>query len=128
MGAAALAILTRLTDRSHVGDTMGVIHGVGETRDQTLCVPLVGMHVSSLLTSYFFFFFPLRHQDSPLSLEPSATVLHYAQCLFEGFKAYRNKNGKVTLFRPEMNMTRMNRSAERLALPVCLVDEVNVRH
>ncbi|KAH9982261.1 branched-chain amino acid aminotransferase II [Lactifluus volemus] len=53
----------------------------------------------------------------PLSLEPSATVLHYAQCLFEGFKAYRNKNGKVTLFRPEMNMTRMNRSAERLALP-----------
>jgi len=53
----------------------------------------------------------------PLSLDPSATVFHYAQCLFEGLKAYRNKDGKVTLFRPDLNMSRMNTSAERLALP-----------
>jgi len=53
----------------------------------------------------------------PLSLDPSATVFHYAQCLFEGLKAYRNENGKVTLFRPDLNMSRMNTSAERLALP-----------
>ncbi|KAI0249569.1 branched-chain amino acid aminotransferase II [Lactifluus subvellereus] len=53
----------------------------------------------------------------PLSLEPSATVFHYAQCLFEGLKAYRNKAGKVTLFRPDLNMARMNLSAQRLALP-----------
>jgi branched-chain amino acid aminotransferase len=45
-------------------------------------------------------------------------VFHYAQCLFEGLKAYRNKNGKITLFRPELNMARMNMSAQRLALPV----------
>ncbi|KAL5534307.1 hypothetical protein ACEPAG_769 [Sanghuangporus baumii] len=53
----------------------------------------------------------------PLSLDPSCTVFHYAQTLFEGMKAYRDKNGKVTLFRPDMNMKRMNSSAERLALP-----------
>jgi len=53
----------------------------------------------------------------PLSLEPSSTVLHYAQCLFEGLKAYRDVNGKVTMFRPDLNMKRMNISASRLALP-----------
>ncbi|KIM33901.1 hypothetical protein M408DRAFT_325470 [Serendipita vermifera MAFF 305830] len=53
----------------------------------------------------------------PLHLEPSSTVLHYAQTLFEGMKAYRDKTGKVTLFRPDMNMKRMNKSAARIALP-----------
>ncbi|KAI0374357.1 branched-chain amino acid aminotransferase II [Pilatotrama ljubarskyi] len=53
----------------------------------------------------------------PLSVEPSATVFHYAHCLFEGLKAYRDPNGKVTLFRPDMNMKRMNTSAERIAMP-----------
>lgn len=59
--------------------------------------------------------------DGPLSLEPSSTVLHYAQTLFEGMKAYRDENGKVTLFRPDMNMKRMKTSAQRLALPVCTI-------
>ncbi|KAF8898345.1 branched-chain amino acid aminotransferase II [Infundibulicybe gibba] len=53
----------------------------------------------------------------PLSLEPSSTVLHYAQTLFEGMKAYRHDSGKITLFRPDMNMKRMNNSAARIALP-----------
>ncbi|KAJ6627180.1 branched-chain amino acid aminotransferase II [Mycena sp. CBHHK59/15] len=53
----------------------------------------------------------------PLQMEPSATVLHYAQTLFEGMKAYRDEHGKVTLFRPDMNMKRMNSSARRIALP-----------
>ena len=56
--------------------------------------------------------------DSPLVLDPSATVFHYAQGLFEGLKAYRDANGKITLFRPDMNMRRMNSSAARIALPV----------
>lgn len=56
--------------------------------------------------------------DGPLTLMPSATVFHYAQCVFEGLKAYRDVNGRVTLFRPDLNMQRMNRSANRLALPV----------
>ncbi|EIW64857.1 branched-chain amino acid aminotransferase II [Trametes versicolor FP-101664 SS1] len=53
----------------------------------------------------------------PLAIDPSATVFHYAHCLFEGLKAYRDTNGKVTLFRPDMNMKRMNTSAERVAMP-----------
>ncbi|KAJ3545306.1 hypothetical protein NM688_g5638 [Phlebia brevispora] len=54
---------------------------------------------------------------APLSIEPSATVFHYAQGLFEGLKAYRDANGRITLFRPDMNMRRMNASAARIALP-----------
>ncbi|KAF8922338.1 branched-chain amino acid aminotransferase II [Mucidula mucida] len=53
----------------------------------------------------------------PLHLMPSSTALHYAQTIFEGMKAYRDDTGKVTLFRPEMNMKRMNDSATRVALP-----------
>lgn len=53
----------------------------------------------------------------PLCLEPSATVFHYAQELFEGLKAYRDANGKITMFRPDMNMKRMNNTAKRIALP-----------
>jgi len=49
----------------------------------------------------------------PLSLDPSAAVLHYAQEIFEGMKAYRHADGSVWTFRPEINA----RSARRLALP-----------
>lgn len=55
------------------------------------------------------------------SLSPSTTVLHYAQGIFEGCKAYKNAEGKITLFRPEENFKRFNRSAERLCMPT--VDE-----
>ena len=58
--------------------------------------------------------------DGPLMLDPSSTVFHYAQELFEGLKAYRDANGKITLFRPDMNMRRMNTTAKRIALPVRL--------
>ncbi|MEO8519512.1 MAG: branched-chain amino acid aminotransferase [Dermatophilaceae bacterium] len=53
----------------------------------------------------------------PLSLSPSAAVLHYAQEIFEGMKAYRHADGSVWTFRPEANAARFARSAERLALP-----------
>lgn len=62
--------------------------------------------------------FQLVSTDAPLQLDPSSTVLHYAQTIFEGMKAYRHDNGTVTIFRPDMNMKRMNRSAKRIALPV----------
>lgn len=57
-------------------------------------------------------------KDGPLQLEPSSSVLHYAQTVFEGMKAYRKDDGKVMMFRPDMNMKRMNSSAKRIALPV----------
>ncbi|HEX7537149.1 MAG TPA: branched-chain amino acid aminotransferase [Dermatophilaceae bacterium] len=53
----------------------------------------------------------------PLSLDPSAAVLHYAQEIFEGMKAYRHADGSVWTFRPEANAARFARSAGRLALP-----------
>ncbi|KAL0114980.1 hypothetical protein PUN28_010505 [Cardiocondyla obscurior] len=50
-------------------------------------------------------------------LHPAAKVLHYAVELFEGMKAYRGVDGKIRLFRPELNMERMNNSAVRSGLP-----------
>lgn len=54
---------------------------------------------------------------APLSLDPATAVLHYAQEIFEGMKAYRHEDGSVWTFRPEENGARMVRSAHRLALP-----------
>ncbi|POW03281.1 hypothetical protein PSTT_11205 [Puccinia striiformis] len=52
-----------------------------------------------------------------MEIDPSAAVLQYATCLFEGMKAYKSSDGTIRLFRPEMNMKRMNQSARRLAFP-----------
>jgi len=53
----------------------------------------------------------------PLALHPAAAVLHYAQEIFEGLKAYRLADGAMALFRPEANAARFNASARRLAMP-----------
>ena len=53
---------------------------------------------------------------APFSLDPAAAVLHYAQEIFEGMKAYRTQDG-VALFRPEENARRFARSAARMAMP-----------
>ena len=57
----------------------------------------------------------------PLSLDPAAAVLHYAQEMFEGLKAYTAEDGGVNLFRPEMNAKRTNVTNDRICLP--LIDE-----
>ncbi|HYG52818.1 MAG TPA: branched-chain amino acid aminotransferase [Flavobacteriales bacterium] len=51
------------------------------------------------------------------SFSPSISALHYGQSVFEGMKAYRNKNNEVFLFRPHMNTKRMNHSAQRMCMP-----------
>ena len=61
---------------------------------------------------------------APFAMDPSTMVLHYAQGLFEGLKAYKNKAGRITLFRPTENIARMNRSAERLCMPQLPNDKV----
>jgi len=53
----------------------------------------------------------------PIELDPSAIVLHYAQEIFEGLKAYRNADGSITSFRPEANAKRFRDSAARMAMP-----------
>ena len=57
----------------------------------------------------------------PLLLSPATSVLHYAQLIFEGMKAYRRPDGDINLFRPMENMRRFNNSARRMAMPT--VDE-----
>ena len=52
-----------------------------------------------------------------LQFEPGAAVLHYGQSVFEGLKAYKNDQGKIMVFRPEMNHKRLNISAERMCIP-----------
>lgn len=54
---------------------------------------------------------------APLQLDPCAKVLHYAQEIFEGLKAYKTPEGDVQLFRPELNAKRFNFSARRMAMP-----------
>lgn len=53
----------------------------------------------------------------PIPIDPAAAVLHYAQEIFEGLKAYRLADGGIALFRPEANAARFNASARRLAMP-----------
>lgn len=53
----------------------------------------------------------------PIALDPAASVLHYAQEIFEGLKAYKHADGSIALFRPEANARRFNQSAQRLAMP-----------
>jgi len=53
----------------------------------------------------------------PLLLDPAAAVLHYAQEIFEGLKAYRLGDGTLAMFRPDANARRFQQSAKRLAMP-----------
>ncbi|MDY5776169.1 MAG: branched-chain amino acid aminotransferase [Lachnospiraceae bacterium] len=58
----------------------------------------------------------------PITLDPACVTLHYAQETFEGMKAYRTAEGKIQLFRPEMNAKRMINSNARLCMPEFPVD------
>ncbi len=58
-----------------------------------------------------------------LSMDPSTMVLHYAQSVFEGLKAYHGADGSIRLFRMRDNFERMNRSDARLCIPHIDVDE-----
>ncbi|CAG8450792.1 18579_t:CDS:2 [Acaulospora morrowiae] len=60
---------------------------------------------------------PLIQPYGKISLDPSAMVFHYSFECFEGLKAYKDKNGKIRLFRPDMNMKRFKKSAARISLP-----------
>src|ERR1700724_2931308 len=53
----------------------------------------------------------------PIEVDPSAIVLHYAQEIFEGLKAYRWSDGSIVSFRAEANAARMRSSARRIAIP-----------
>lgn len=52
-----------------------------------------------------------------MSMSPAALVIHYGQSIFEGLKAFKNEEGRYGLFRPDLNIKRMNRSAVRMCMP-----------
>ena len=54
---------------------------------------------------------------APLTMDPASAVLHYAQEIFEGMKAYRQEDDSVSLFRPRANAERFRASARRMAMP-----------
>jgi branched-chain amino acid aminotransferase len=63
---------------------------------------------------------PIISPYHKLQIDPANSSLHYAIQLFEGMKAFRNitNSEQILLFRPDMNMKRMNISAKRIGLPV----------
>jgi len=61
---------------------------------------------------------------APFQMDPAASVLHYAQAVFDGSKAYRSKDGAIRLFRPRKHAERLNISCERLCIPPLDVETV----
>ncbi len=53
----------------------------------------------------------------PMEMDPATKVFHYGQAVFEGMKAFKDKNDKIWMFRPDQNFERINKSSERLAMP-----------
>jgi len=52
-----------------------------------------------------------------IGLSPAISALHYGQTFFEGLKAYKHYDGKISIFRPDKNAKRFNKSAERMCMP-----------
>ncbi|MCT4617974.1 MAG: branched-chain amino acid aminotransferase [Marinisporobacter sp.] len=62
-------------------------------------------------------------EDNKLSISEASTALHYGQQCFEGLKAYRTKQGKIQLFRPDRNANRLNDSCKRILMPEIPVEK-----
>jgi branched-chain amino acid aminotransferase len=60
---------------------------------------------------------PRVEARAPLTMDPATAVLHYAQEIFEGLKAYTMPDGGVAMFRPDANAARFAQSAQRMAMP-----------
>jgi len=93
-----------------------------EERDAVLAAPGFGQHFTDFMAHARWSIDAGWHGGElipfgPISLSPAAAVLHYAQEIFEGMKAFRHADGSVWTFRPEKNAERLQRSARRLALP-----------
>ncbi len=94
----------------------------GASRDQAIANPGFGTLFTDHMVSIDFDADRGWHSATlgprqPLSLDPACAVLHYAQEIFEGMKAYKLADDTMALFRPEQNARRFNASADRLAMP-----------
>ena len=54
----------------------------------------------------------------PIPMDPASAVLHYAQAIFDGLKAFRGVDYRIRLFRPQKHIERMNGSARRVCIPL----------
>ena len=93
-----------------------------EQRNQILAAPGFGKHFSDHMVSVTWSQGRGWHDAQvmpygPIAMDPASAVLHYAQEIFEGMKAYRHADGSIWSFRPQANAQRFNRSATRLAMP-----------
>jgi branched-chain amino acid aminotransferase len=93
-----------------------------EQRQQILAAPGFGKHFTDHMVSVTWSQGRGWHDAQvmpygPIAMDPASAVLHYAQEIFEGLKAYRHADGSVWSFRPRANAQRFNRSAARLAMP-----------
>jgi len=61
--------------------------------------------------------YPQINKLEKLSLHPATMMFHYGQAVFEGLKAFKNENGEVFLFRPDMHIKRLNNSSKRVVIP-----------
>jgi len=55
-------------------------------------------------------------KDPRLSLHIAANCLHYGQACFEGLKAFRTKDDRIVMFRPDRGARRLTASAKRLCM------------
>ncbi|WP_026478526.1 branched-chain amino acid aminotransferase [Alkaliphilus transvaalensis] len=62
-------------------------------------------------------------EDNNLTISEASTALHYGQQCFEGLKAYRTKDNKIQLFRPDQNAKRLNDSCSRVLMPEVPVEK-----
>jgi len=101
-------ITKRLTDRSRLSevDFKNIAFGHVYSDHMFMIDYLDGMWQKQSIEPYDY-----------IKLLPGAAILHYAQTVFEGLKAYRGQNGETLVFRPDMNFKRLNKSAERLCIP-----------
>ncbi|KAF3058130.1 Branched-chain-amino-acid aminotransferase, mitochondrial [Daldinia childiae] len=88
--------------------------GVNSINDSTICTDHMVTVAWSAKSGWET---PELKPYGPLSLMPTASVLHYATECFEGLKAYRGFDGKLRLFRPDCNATRFLMSSVRISLP-----------
>jgi branched-chain amino acid aminotransferase len=105
-------------------------------RDTILANPGFGMHFTDHMAVATWTAADGWHDSAivpygPFTLDPATAVLHYAQQIFEGLKAYRHEDGTIWTFRSDRNAERMVRSARRLALPpldaedfLCSIEEL----
>ncbi|KAK7210019.1 hypothetical protein V2G26_017197 [Clonostachys chloroleuca] len=82
--------------------------------DETICTDHM---ITAVWRAYTGWEAPQLKPYGPLSIMPTASVLNYATECFEGMKAYRGDDGKLRLFRPNLNCERLNVSASRISLP-----------